>query len=82
MHTHPARPSSRLAAAALGGVAALALAACGSGSSGGGSGSGSGSGGGSGGGSAAGSKVAFLMPDEASTRYEQLDRPGFVAEMM
>jgi D-xylose transport system substrate-binding protein len=81
MHTHPARPSSRLAAAALGGVAALALAACGSGSSGGGSGSGSGSGGGSGGGSAAGSKVAFLMPDEASTRYEQHDRPGFVAEM-
>ena len=26
-------------------------------------------------------KVAFLMPDEASTRYEQHDRPGFVAEM-
>ena len=25
--------------------------------------------------------VAFLMPDEASTRYEQHDRPGFVAEM-
>ena len=26
-------------------------------------------------------KVAFLMPDEGSTRYEQHDRPGFVAEM-
>lgn len=26
-------------------------------------------------------KVAFLMPDEASTRYEQHDRPGFVAAM-
>ena len=25
--------------------------------------------------------VAFLMPDQASTRYEQHDRPGFVAEM-
>ena len=26
-------------------------------------------------------KVAFLMPDEGSTRYEEHDRPGFVAEM-
>ncbi|UDL96258.1 sugar ABC transporter substrate-binding protein [Lichenihabitans sp. PAMC28606] len=26
-------------------------------------------------------KVAFLMPDQASTRYEQHDHPGFVAEM-
>jgi D-xylose transport system substrate-binding protein len=26
-------------------------------------------------------KIAFLMPDEGSTRYEQHDRPGFVAEM-
>ncbi|TIV35770.1 MAG: ABC transporter substrate-binding protein, partial [Mesorhizobium sp.] len=25
--------------------------------------------------------VAFLMPDQASTRYEQHDYPGFVAEM-
>ena len=25
--------------------------------------------------------VAFLMPDEASTRYEQHDHPGFVAQM-
>jgi D-xylose transport system substrate-binding protein len=47
-------------------VLALAAAACGSGS-----GSGSGSGGGS------GDKVAFLMPDTGSTRYELHDRPGF-----
>jgi D-xylose transport system substrate-binding protein len=33
------------------------------------------------GGGAAKAKVAFLMPDEASTRYEQHDHPGFVAEM-
>ncbi len=26
-------------------------------------------------------KIAFLMPDESSTRYEEHDRPGFVAEM-
>lgn len=26
-------------------------------------------------------KVAFLMPDQASTRYEQHDHPGFVAQM-
>ncbi len=26
-------------------------------------------------------KVAFLMPDEGSTRYEEHDKPGFVAEM-
>ncbi|MGI5459193.1 sugar ABC transporter substrate-binding protein [Streptomyces sp. CA-249302] len=32
-------------------------------------------------GGAAKAKVAFLMPDEASTRYEEHDRPGFVAEM-
>ena len=44
--------------------------------------SGGGSGGGSGGsGDSATATVAFLMPDEASTRYEQHDRPGFVAEM-
>ena len=28
-----------------------------------------------------GSTVAFLMPDQASTRYEQHDFPGFQAEM-
>ena len=26
-------------------------------------------------------KIAFLMPDEGSTRYEEHDRPGFVAEL-
>jgi D-xylose transport system substrate-binding protein len=31
--------------------------------------------------SAAGAIVAFLMPDQGSTRYEEHDRPGFVAEM-
>ena len=25
--------------------------------------------------------VAFLMPDQASTRYEQHDYPGFVAQI-
>jgi D-xylose transport system substrate-binding protein len=29
----------------------------------------------------ANSTVAFLMPDQASTRYEEHDHPGFVAEM-
>jgi D-xylose transport system substrate-binding protein len=29
----------------------------------------------------AGSTVAFLMPDQASTRYEEHDYPGFAAEM-
>ncbi len=28
-----------------------------------------------------GATVAFLMPDQASTRYEQHDYPGFAAEM-
>ena len=30
---------------------------------------------------ASNAKVAFLMPDEGSTRYEEHDRPGFVAEV-
>ena len=30
---------------------------------------------------AAGATVAFLMPDQGSTRYEEHDHPGFVAEM-
>jgi D-xylose transport system substrate-binding protein len=33
------------------------------------------------GGNTKSAKVAFLMPDEASTRYEEHDRPGFVKEM-
>lgn len=28
-----------------------------------------------------GAKIAFLMPDQASTRYEQHDKPGFIAEL-
>jgi D-xylose transport system substrate-binding protein len=46
------------------GVAVLAMTAVACGSSGGSGGSGS-------------AKVAFLMPDEGSTRYELHDRPGF-----
>jgi len=36
---------------------------------------------GGGGAKATSGKVAFLMPDEGSTRYELHDHPGFVAEM-
>ncbi len=32
-------------------------------------------------GAMANAKIAFLMPDEGSTRYEEHDHPGFVAEM-
>jgi D-xylose transport system substrate-binding protein len=60
-----------LGAAAL---ATAALAACGS-SSDSGSTSSSGSSGSSGGGKSG--KVAFLMPDQASTRYEKQDHPLF-----
>jgi D-xylose transport system substrate-binding protein len=28
-----------------------------------------------------GAKLAFLMPDESSTRYEEHDKPGFIAEV-
>ncbi len=55
--------SKALATAAVALVAATA-AACGSGGSGGSGGSQS-------------TKVAFLMPDQGSTRYELHDRPGF-----
>ena len=41
----------------------------------------SGSGGGGGGGGDASGKVAFLMPDQASTRYELFDAPLFKAKM-
>ena len=36
---------------------------------------------GGGGGDTSAAKIAFLMPDQASTRYEQHDRPGFEAEL-
>ncbi len=51
-------------------VAAVALLAAGCGSDEGG-------GGGAGGGGAAKAKIAFLMPDTASTRYELADKPLF-----
>ncbi len=41
----------------------------------------SGSGGGGGGGGTESAKVAFLMPDIASTRYELYDAPLFKAKM-
>ena len=47
---------------------ALTAAACGGGD-------------GDGGGSSSGAKVAFLMPDTGSTRYELHDRPGFVKRL-
>lgn len=67
-----------IAASAL--VAVTALSACGSSSSGGTSSAGTSSGGsGEGGGGKA--KIAFLMPDIASTRYELYDAPLFKAKV-
>ena len=68
--------SSRAAASSmLVGTLALVLAGCSSNEP-------TDSGSGSGSGSAAGAaKVAFLMPDQGSTRYEEHDRPGFEAQM-
>jgi len=43
--------------------------------------SGSTGGGGGGGGAPADAKIAFLMPDQNSTRYEQHDAPGFKAQL-
>jgi D-xylose transport system substrate-binding protein len=62
--------TSAIAAVAL----ALPLAACSSGKAGSNSSSGGSKG-------AQNAKVAFLMPDEASTRYEQHDAPGFKAAL-
>ena len=53
-------------------LAAVAIGACGSSNDSGGSGGGASSGGG-----AASGKVAFLMPDQGSTRYELYDHPLF-----
>jgi simple sugar transport system substrate-binding protein/D-xylose transport system substrate-binding protein len=67
MRTH----HSRIAAlAAVTTLAIGALAGCGGDDKGSG-------GGGGGGGDAANAKIAFLMPDTASTRYELADRPLF-----
>jgi simple sugar transport system substrate-binding protein/D-xylose transport system substrate-binding protein len=63
--------TTRLRAIGLAGATALsavALAACGSSSDSGSS---------SGGGGSKSGKIAFLMPDQASTRYEQQDKPLF-----
>ncbi|MGH3412440.1 MAG: substrate-binding domain-containing protein [Marmoricola sp.] len=59
-------------------IAVGSLAACGSsgGSSGGGNGGGSGNGSG-----LSGAPIAFLMPDQASTRYVTYDIPSFKAKM-
>ncbi|WP_336206084.1 ABC transporter substrate-binding protein [Nonomuraea sp. LPB2021202275-12-8] len=65
--------TSAFAAAAV--LATSALAACGSGSTGGDGGSGAT------GGAVENAKVAFLMPDLASTRYELQDKPLFEAKM-
>jgi D-xylose transport system substrate-binding protein len=62
-----------LVAAAL----TLPLAACSSGKAGGTSAASSAGGAGA----LEGAKIAFLMPDEASTRYEQHDAPGFKAAL-
>lgn len=62
--------------AAVAVIATSALAACGSGSGGGDSSATTASGGG-----AENAKVAFLMPDLASTRYELQDKPLFEAKM-
>ena len=58
-----------------------ALSACSSSGGTSGSSGGTATGGSTGAGSSTTAPVAFLMPDEASTRYEQHDKPGFVNEM-
>ncbi|KAB8193570.1 substrate-binding domain-containing protein [Nonomuraea phyllanthi] len=68
------RAKTRISAAAVAVLAGSVLAACGSGSGGGDAGGGSGGG-------TENAKVAFLMPDLASTRYELQDKPLFEAKM-
>lgn len=68
------RVRSRTSAASALAVLALLASACASTSD-------SGSGGGSGSGDTANAKIAFLMPDLASTRYELFDRPLFEAKI-
>jgi D-xylose transport system substrate-binding protein len=62
--------------AALAAITTVALAGCATNPP-----SGSTGGGGGGGGAPADAKIAFLMPDQNSTRYEQHDAPGFKAEL-
>ena len=79
MTHHHSRRTFGAAAVALG--AALALGACATNTDTPG-GSSNPSGGASGGATTAtGGTVAFLMPDQASTRYEQHDRPGYENKM-
>lgn len=67
--THsPSRTRRRTALLAAGLIAVGGTAACGSG-------------GGTAGAAADGALVGFLMPDQASTRYEVADAPGFIAGM-
>jgi D-xylose transport system substrate-binding protein len=70
-----------IGAASLAAATVLAMAACSTKSDGGGGGNPAAASSSSGGGGALSAKIAFLMPDEGSTRYEQHDRPGFVAEI-
>src|SRR3954468_3033824 len=65
-------------AAALVGVFALALAACGGDDDSGGSSTSGGSSGSSGGG---GGSIALLLPESKTTRYESQDRPHFEAKV-
>lgn len=88
MTTSPTRYRATLGASALACSVALLAGACSSNSptqaapaaSGSASGPASGTAASTGGGAAA-TTIAFLMPDEASTRYEQHDRPGFEAKL-
>jgi len=64
--------SSRMGAVTA--VAALAIAATGCGSSGGGGSSTSGS-------SGSGAKIAFLMPENKTARYEHQDKPYFISSV-
>ena len=66
-------------AAALVGVFALALAACGGDDDSGGSGSGGGGSSSSGGGG--GGSIALLLPESKTTRYESQDRPHFQSKV-
>lgn len=78
--TSPAAGASTVASAAAG-VSSAAAASAGSSSTAGSSSGASTGGGGGGGTSSSNAKIAFLMPDEASTRYELYDHPAFVAKL-
>jgi D-xylose transport system substrate-binding protein len=67
---------ARTFVAALAAITTVTLAGCATNPP-----SGSAGGGGGGGGAPADAKIAFLMPDQNSTRYEQHDAPGFKAEL-